>query len=131
MRLTQFTDYGFRVLICMAAAPERRFSTTELAATLGLSRNHLMKIIQALAAADIVETQRGGGGGARLGRAAADISLGQVLRVLEDGQVLVECFGDRPTSCSLLPGCRLRGELARAEAAFLAQLDQRSLADIT
>ncbi|MDD7972312.1 RrF2 family transcriptional regulator [Roseinatronobacter alkalisoli] len=130
MRLTSFTDYGFRALMCMAGAPTRSFSTAELAEEFALSRHHLAKIIQQLAVAGLVETRRGGGGGAKLARDPAQITLGQIVRALEDGQALVECFAPGKARCTLLPGCRLRGELAGAEAAFLAHLDQRTLADI-
>ncbi|MCC5991796.1 MAG: Rrf2 family transcriptional regulator [Rhodobacteraceae bacterium] len=130
MRLTSFTDYGFRMLMRMAGAAGQSFSTAELARELGLSRHHLMKIIQKLAAAGFVETRRGGGGGARLARDPAQISLGEILRVLETGHALVECFGPGQSACTLMPGCRLRHELAEAEAAFLAHLDRRTLADI-
>ena len=92
MRLTSFTDYGLRMLMRMAGAPDRGFSTAELAAEFGLSRHHLTKIIQKLARAGYVTTRRGGGGGAMLSRPASDIRLGQVIRLLEDDQPLVECF---------------------------------------
>lgn len=82
MRLTSFTDYGLRMLMRMASAPERAFSTADLADEFGLSRNHLSKIMQRLASAGIVETRRGGGGGARLARPASELQLGQVVSVL-------------------------------------------------
>jgi len=93
MRLTSFTDFGLRMLMRMAADPSRAISTAELAEALGLSRNHLAKIIQHLARAGLIETRRGGGGGAVLARPASEIRLGQVIRLLEEGQPLVECFG--------------------------------------
>ena len=61
MRLTSFTDYGLRMLMRMASAPKRAFSTAELAAEFQLSRNHLAKIMQRLARAGLIETRRGGG----------------------------------------------------------------------
>lgn len=130
MRLTSFTDYGFRALMRMAAAPERSFSTAELAREFAISRHHLTKIIQKLATAGIVETRRGGGGGARLAQDPAGISLSRILCVLEEGQALVACFSPEDRTCTLLPACRLRKELAGAEAAFLAHLEQTTLADI-
>jgi Rrf2 family nitric oxide-sensitive transcriptional repressor len=129
MRLTSFTDYGLRMLMRMASAPERAFSTAELAEEFRLSRHHLTKIMQRLARAGIVATRRGGGGGAVLARAASDIRLGEVVRLLEEGQALVECFatgGD----CSIEGCCRLKGRMRSAEAAFLADLDRSTLADI-
>ncbi|TYB82413.1 Rrf2 family transcriptional regulator [Maritimibacter fusiformis] len=130
MRLTSFTDYGLRMLMRMASAPERAFSTAELAEEFGLSRNHLTKIMQSLARADIVETRRGGGGGARLTRPADQIRLGQVIRTLEEGQSLVECFAPGRAACSIDGHCRLKARLRGAEAAFLAHLDSATLADV-
>lgn len=130
MRLTSFTDYGLRMLMRMASAPERGFSTGELAEEFGLSRNHLAKIMQRLAQAGIVDTRRGAGGGARLARRPGDISLGDIVRHLEADQPIAECFSATRNSCSLDGRCRLKGRLQAAEAAFLAELDGTSLADI-
>ena len=65
MRLTSFTDYGLRMLMRMAGAPEKGFSTAELAGEFGLSRHHLTKIMQKLAQAGYVTTRRGSGGALR------------------------------------------------------------------
>ena len=130
MRLTSFTDYGLRMLMRMAGAPERGFSTAELAEEFGLSRNHLTKIIQRLAKAGYVSTRRGGGGGAMLARPAEDIRLGAVIRLLEEGQPLVECFATGGNDCSIDGRCRLKARLRSAEAAFLADLERSTLADI-
>jgi Rrf2 family nitric oxide-sensitive transcriptional repressor len=130
MRLTSFTDYGLRMLMRMAGAPDRGFSTAELAAEFGLSRHHLTKIIQKLARAGYVTTRRGGGGGAMLSRPASDIRLGQVIRLLEDDQPLVECFAGLGSDCTIDGHCRLKNRLRTAEAAFLADLDRSTLADI-
>lgn len=130
MRLTSFTDYGLRMLMRMASDPERGFSTAELAEEFGLSRNHLAKIMQRLARARLIETRRGSGGGAVLARPAAEIRLGAVIRQLEDGQALVECFGPSSGDCTILGCCRLKARLRAAETAFLKELDRSTLADI-
>lgn len=130
MRLTSFTDFGLRALMRMASAPDRAFSTADLAAEFALSRNHLTKIITALAQAGIVTTRRGGGGGAVLARAPDDIRLGEVVRLLEAGQPLVECFQASGGDCSITGCCRLKARLRSAEAAFLADLDRSTLADL-
>lgn len=130
MRLTSFTDFGLRALMRMASAPDRAFSTAELSQEFALSRHHLTKIMAALAQAGIVTTRRGGGGGAMLARPADQIGLGEVVRVLEAGQALVDCFAADGGSCSITGPCRLKARLRRAEAAFLSDLDRSSLADI-
>jgi Rrf2 family nitric oxide-sensitive transcriptional repressor len=130
MRLTSFTDFGLRMLMRMAGEPARAFSTGELAQELNLSRHHLAKIMQRLAGAGLIATRRGGGGGAVLARAATEIRLGDVVRLLEEGQPLVECLAPGGGDCSLDGRCRLKARLRSAEAAFLAALDRSTLADV-
>ena len=118
------------MLMRMASAPKRAYSTAELAEELGLSRNHLSKIMQRLSRGGIVETRRGGGGGAMLARRPGAIRLGDVVRLLEEDQPLVECFQSETNTCSLDGRCRLKARLHAAEMVFLAELDQATLADI-
>lgn len=129
MRLTSFTDYGLRVLMRMAGTPDRAFTAADLAAEFSVSRNHLAKVVSALAAAGLLETRRGGGGGAMLARAPEDIRLGDVVTVLEADQALVECFASGTNTGTLTPQCRLKARLAHAEAAFVADLNGSTLAD--
>jgi Rrf2 family transcriptional regulator, nitric oxide-sensitive transcriptional repressor len=126
MRLTSFRDYGLRVLMRMAGTPDRAFTAADLAAEFRISRNHLAKVISALAAAGLLETRRGG---AMLARAPKDIRLGDVVAVLEADQALVECFASDTNTCTLTPGCRLKARLAHAETAFVADLNRSTLAD--
>lgn len=130
MRLTSFTDFGLRALMRMASNPGRAFSTAELADEFALSRHHLTKIMAALAQAGIVTTRRGSGGGARLARRPDQIGLGDVVRVLESGQSLVDCFSAQGGTCPIRDCCRLKSRLRGAEAAFLADLDRSTLADV-
>lgn len=129
MRLTSFTDYGLRALMRMASVPERAFSTAEIADEFGISRNHLNKVVQRLARHGFVATRRGAGGGAMLARPASEIGLGDLVRLLEQDQALVECFSP-DGACCVTPVCRLKGKLYAAEAAFLAELDRSTLADV-
>lgn len=131
MRLTSFTDYGLRMLMRMASEPGQAFSTAELGDEFGLSRHHLTKIMQQLARGGLVVTRRGGGGGARLARPPGDIGLGEVVRLLEVGQALVECFAPGGGGCTIRDCCQLKVRLRRAENAFLDDLDRSTLADIT
>lgn len=130
MRLTSFTDYGLRMLMRMASSPKRAISVTALAAEFGLSRHHLAKILQRLVKAGYVETFRGGGGGAILARPADQIRLGALIAMLEADQPLVECLAAHGGNCSIDGQCRLKARLKSAEAAFLADLDRSTLADI-
>lgn len=129
MRLTAFTDFGLRALMRMAGEPARTFTAEEIAREFAISRNHLTKVVRDLAGAGFVETQRGAGGGMRLARPAEAITLGQVVRALEERHAMVECFRADGGACVLTPQCRLKGRLAAAREAFLGELDATSLAE--
>jgi Rrf2 family nitric oxide-sensitive transcriptional repressor len=129
MRLTVFTDFGLRALMRLASAPERSFSTGEIATEFEISRNHLTKVVRDLAEGGFVTTQRGAGGGFRLARPAHAITLGEVVRALEHRHALVECFRDDGGCCVLRSQCRLKGRLAAAREAFMRELDRTTLAE--
>ncbi|MCC0047219.1 MAG: Rrf2 family transcriptional regulator [Defluviimonas sp.] len=130
MNLTSFTDYGLRMLMRLASAPDQAQSTADLAEEFKLSRNHLAKIMQRLARGGIVETRRGVNGGAVLRRSPAEIRLGDVVRLLEQGQSLVECFGPGGGNCTIDGCCRLKSRLRQAEIRFIEDLNRSTLADI-
>lgn len=132
MRLTQWTDYTLRVLMYCAAAEGRvqPVTITEVAQGYGISRSHLMKIVQELSANGLLETTRGRGGGIRLMRPASTINIGAVVRSTETDFNLVECFDPRTNQCRLSVDCHLKGVLGRALQAYLAVLDGVTLADL-
>lgn len=129
MRLTAFTDFALRALMRLAAEPDRSFSTNEIAAEFGISRHHLIKVVRDLANGGFVSTQRGVGGGFRLARPPKAITLGEVVRALEQRHALVECFREDGGNCVLTPRCRLKARLAAAQEAFMRELDTTSLAE--
>lgn len=130
MRLTDFTDFGMRVLMRLAGEPARGFTVEAIAEEFGLSRDHLAKIVRRLAVSGFVKTQRGAGGGLGLARDPAAIRLGEVVRALEASYPMVECFKPGGGHCRLSPGCRLKVRFARAQDAFLSDLNASTLADI-
>ncbi len=48
MRLTRYTDYSLRVLMYLAVRPDRFGTVQAVAEAYGVSRNHLMKVVQDL-----------------------------------------------------------------------------------
>jgi Rrf2 family nitric oxide-sensitive transcriptional repressor len=129
MRLTRFSDISLRALMYLGAYEARAVSATEMAERLVVSRDHLMKSLQALGALGLVSGTRGRRGGFRLARAGASIKLGQLVRSLERRNRLAECFGERST-CPLTGGCRLAGVLREAESGFYDILDGYTVADL-
>lgn len=130
MKLTSFTDYSLRVLIYLAAEPARRATIAEVAASFGVSENHLTKVVHFLGKQGWLSNVRGKGGGMSLAMAAQHIVVGRVVRATEGAAMPAECFGDDPDHCSIARVCRLRGVLKEAVDAFYAALDRYTLADL-
>lgn len=129
MRLTAFTDFGLRTLMRLAGSPGRLFTTDEISAEFAISKNHLAKVIQELSRAGYISTRRGMGGGFKLAVEPCSVTIGDIVRKLEDRHAMVECFRADGGGCTLTPRCRLKGKLAAAREAFLKELDATTLQD--
>jgi len=114
-----------RVLIHLALYPEQLCSIGEIARTYGISHNHLVKAVHALARNGFVQTVRGRTGGIRLARPAGKITVGEVVRKTEEGFQLADC-----PSCTLSPACGLTGVLAQGVTAMLKVYDSHTIADL-
>ena len=83
-----------------------------------------------LAAHGLLGTTRGRGGGLRLLKPAAEIVVGEVVRLSESDFTMVECFDGASNQCRLDGHCRLKGVLDAALQAYLQVLDGATLADL-
>lgn len=131
MRLTVYSDYSLRLLMYLAVRTERLSTIQEVAKAYDVSSNHMMKVVHQLGLAGYVETVRGRNGGIRLGKPPSDIGLGELLRFTEPDMDIVPCFSPDNQDCPLRRACRLKGALDKARQAFLAVLDEYTLADLT
>lgn len=130
MRLTQFTDFSLRTLLFLSANRDRLVTIQDIADLHGISKNHLMKVVYQLGQTGLVETVRGRNGGLRLAKEPADINIGQLVRTTETDFFMAECFDRADDTCPLTNDCKLKHTLNDATRAFLAVLDQQTLADM-
>jgi len=130
MHLTRHTDYAFRVLIYLAAADHQQATIADISEAYGISRNHLMKVVQRLTHAGFLVSVRGKGGGIYLAHSRDEISLGAVARVTEEDFAIAECFPGGAGQCRIAPSCELAGILDQALQAFFNVLDAYTLADL-
>ena len=133
MRLTDYTDYSLRVLLYLAVSGEGLSTIQDISDAYGISKNHLMKVVQQLSELGWVETVRGRNGGLRLSERTRTLTVGEIVRATESDFALVACLPDqngerRP--CVITPQCRLRSALEAARDAFLAELDRHTIQDV-
>ncbi len=130
MKLTTYSNYAMRSLQLAALKAPNLIKVDDVVRIHGLARPHIVKIVHELGRAGYLETQRGRGGGFRLARAPEDIVVGEVVRLTEGPLELVECFNPKVNTCPLIGICKLSKALQAASDAFMAVLDDLTLADI-
>lgn len=130
MRMSFHTDYALRMLIFLALRRDKPCTVNNVAESYGLSRNHLLKVARNLRKLGLISTARGRSGGIRLALAPDQISIGVLVRHVEDDFALVECLRANAGACVISPGCRLKGVVREALNAYLAVFDKYSLADL-
>lgn len=131
MQLMVSTDIALRTLIYLGQKNDAA-TIQEVADAFNISKTHLMKVVMTLVAANLLISERGRNGGIRLALQPGEISVGAVVRLIENSLALVECMKAEvlPETCPLLPGCRLKRVFHRAQDAFFASLDQTTLVDL-
>lgn len=127
--MTVQTDYALRVLMFLAVRDERA-TIDMIAQTYGISRNHVMKVVQRLAGYGYLDNRRGRNGGLRLAQKASAINVGALVRQFEDTGQFVECFDTATNQCVITPACGLKHALAGAVEQFLSHLDRFTVEDL-
>jgi FeS assembly SUF system regulator len=110
MRLTHLADYA---VVMMTAAARRdasaRLSAAELSAETGVPLPTAQKLMGKLAAAGLLTSVRGFGGGFTLARAITEISLADIVEAVEGPIVMTQCSGsDEASDCALDAHCRVK-----------------------
>jgi Rrf2 family transcriptional regulator, nitric oxide-sensitive transcriptional repressor len=131
MQLTLHADYAFRVLLYLGSQPPGHVAATkDISQSYGISKHHLVRVVQTLSEHGYVAVNPGRTGGVSLAREAHQIKLGDVMRNTETNLQVVECFDMRTNTCPIVPVCQLKPVLSEALDAFLAVLDRYTLADL-
>jgi Rrf2 family transcriptional regulator, nitric oxide-sensitive transcriptional repressor len=130
MRLTLNTDFSLRVLMHVGLCGDKLTRIDDIAQSFGISKAHLMKIVNDLSRNGYLETVRGRNGGIRLMREPRHITICHVVRDTENQLGVVGCL-ERRGYCPIERACVLRSALQDATRAFLAVLDAYTLADLT
>ena len=111
--MTRETDYAIRIAVFLARQYkcETGVSSADVALNTQAPYRFLRKIVRRMAAAGLVESTRGRGGGLRLKRAPRTISLLDIVTVMGASGVKLSLCLTRPGGCSRATRCRVHREL--------------------
>lgn len=90
MRLSMTTDYGIRMILCLAAE-ERMMNSREISRVMAIPRDYAVQVGGKLKRAGIVRTHAGHLGGYTLARDAEEITLLDIVGALE-GTTSFDCI---------------------------------------
>ncbi len=109
VRVTKLTDYGIALMTCLAKGRfGQQFTAQELSRAMKLPLPTVRKILKILAKADLLKSTRGATGGYSLARDPREISLLQMIAVLEGPVAMTECSAGDGCHCSLEKICGLK-----------------------
>lgn len=129
--LTRTGGYALQAALAIAGmgADGHPVRAHEIADALSLPANYLAKILQALARAGILESERGRRGGFRLARDPSEIRLIEVVEGFDDLGRERRCLLGRGT-CGEAGGCPAHKEWLDASAPAFRFFETRTLADL-
>lgn len=130
MQLLTDTRYGTRLMLELAHHDvSAKVRMRDMAADLGISQNYLEKIAHKLRRAGFIKASRGPKGGYMLGRSANEISIGDLVRTLEESACLVRCATDNP-DCPGASSCLMRTVWMEGQQAMFEHFDAITLDEL-
>lgn len=133
MRLSSLADYA--VVMMSAAARHcgvsRRLNATLLAEETGIPLPTVQKLVSRLSAAGLIESARGTGGGFRLSRPPASISLADIVEAVEGPIAMTACVDEGRHDCQIEENCRVKPHWNAVNGAVRGALAGVSLASLS
>ena len=122
--------HAMKAVVALAELSEKGFQgTATLAERIGAPQNYLGKLLQTLARAGVVQSQKGLGGGFRLAKAPEQIRLFDIVDPIDHLSRWTGCLMGGP-SCSQETACAMHDKWAEARGAYLGMLETSTVRDV-
>ena len=126
--LSKTALHALRAMTVLAELPDRSYAgAVDIAEDIQAPRNYLGKLLQSLAEARLVESQKGKGGGFRLARDPEKITIFDIVEPIDHVSRLQDCFMGR-SKCNSAHPCTVHGRWQLVRDPFLAFLKGTTLA---
>lgn len=134
MKLSTRGEYGLRAMLYLARqqkSGDELLQASEISQAQDIPSHYLKQILSRLRAAGLVKSSRGPQGGHGLGRDPAQISVGEIITVLEGPLTSVDAILDLPCQISVGPQhCVIKEFLVEVKHEVESLLARKSLADL-
>lgn len=123
-------DYAVVILAALAEEPKTLMTTSVLAERTRLAEPTVSKVLKTLTRGDIISSTRGINGGYSLSRGVSDITLEEIIRVVDGPVSVTACTDGAEPDCSLAGSCGVRGRWDGVNAAIRGALETVTLNDM-
>ncbi len=134
MRLTTKSRYGTRLILDIAVyGKDKPVPLSEVSNRQNISLKYLEQLTGKLKKAGMITSHRGPFGGHMLAKSIEDISVGDIVRVLEESTVITDCAekeGQTCDICNRTGDCLLRGVWLEASQAMFDCLDKITVSSL-
>jgi len=131
MKINNYTEYSFRVLIYLIKYREEKTQIQNIAEYFSISINHLNKVVQNLAKLGLILSTRGKNGGIEITTKGENIHVNELILLIEPEEEVAQCMGSKNLlPCRLASDCKLRGIFHNAKQAFYKELQQYQIKDL-
>lgn len=129
LRIGKLTDYAMMILAVLARVPEGVQSATTLADSLNLPSTTVSKILKILSEAELVSSVRGAEGGYKLQKSAHEISVAEVIAVMEGDIAMTECC-EQIERCTLQTSCSMKSNWLKINKVVQGLLSRLTVVDM-
>lgn len=130
MQLNVTTDYAIRTVLYLGEC-KKLASATEIASEMKIPRGYLEKVLSKLKKAEYISADLGVKGGYRLNRTLREITLGEVIRLMENTTKINRCL-EEDSYCNrqAVDYCAVRRYYAKVQEKLENKFFSISLAEI-
>lgn len=131
MKITKKGEYALRALVDLALNYKKGMrQTQDIVRKEDIPEKFLEQILVALKNAGFIQSKRGIGGGYFLNKSPDEISLGEVIRLIDGPLAPLECVNTEHLNCSKEITCGIRSVMLDVANATAEILDRVTLADV-
>jgi FeS assembly SUF system regulator len=129
-KLNRLTDYAVVVMSQMSRRLDEVRTAPQIAQETGVPLPTVAKLLNTLANGHLISSRRGAGGGYTLVRLAEEITVAEIIQVLEGPIALTACVDGSADGCDVESLCPMRGNWNKVNRAIHGALSQVTLADM-
>lgn len=129
-KISKMTDYGVVIMSELARTEGRVLTAPDLSLFTGLKVPTAAKLLRILTKGGLLSSIRGAHGGYVLTKKPSEISIAEIVRVLEGPVAVTSCVDDSHEDCSVENCCPMRGGWDKINRAINAAMEEVTLADM-